>query len=253
MQKFIIIFFVTMLSHSVYAQSKGSNIISITPTRNLTGILYGYSSVEHNSFINGMNFKSNNSALNLGLLFEKEFNEKMKLSFRPGILITDDIRNRFSIRGKNYSYSYPSLVFEVPLFLIYSIKTNKTFNGIPDYLQVGSAFGYNFANKSVKYTGPLNSTFLPPFSKNNETNLRFGFGYDFKFKYVNLRPAFGYSFGFNSLNKNTIPNFNLSKITNNQYIVHFVLSQRMNKVIYMKVERIGPPLWKKILGSFKGK
>jgi|LauGreDrversion4_2_1035121.scaffolds.fasta_scaffold417826_2 hypothetical protein len=253
MQKYIIIFFVTIFSNSGYAQSKGSNIISITPTRNLTGILYGYSSIEHNAFINGMNFKSNNSALNLGLLFEKEFDEKMKLSFRPGLLITDDIRNRFSISGKNYSYSYPGVIFEVPLFLIYSFKTNKNFNGIPDYFQVGSVFGYNFANKSVKYTGPLNSTFLPAFSKNNETSIRFGLGYDFKFKYVNLRPEFGYSFGFNSLNKNTIPNINISKITNNQYILHFVLSQRMNKVIYKKVDRIGPPLWKKIFRSFKGK
>ncbi len=251
MQKYIIIVIVTILSNSVYAQSKGSNIISITPTKNLSGLYIGLSSIEHNAVINVQNFSSLNPAFNLGLVFEKELNEKVKISLRPGIVLADDIKNNFKINGKNYSYVYQSVVYELPLLLIYSIKSNKDFNGIPNYIHFGPVFSYNFANKSVRFNG--SNSFIPSFARENDGSIKFGFGYDVKLKFVNLRPEFAYNLGFNSLKSNTLPNLNLSQIRNNQISFHLVISQRMNKVVYKKIEKIDPlpSLWKNVFRSAK--
>jgi hypothetical protein len=88
---------------------------------------------------------------------------------------------------------------------------------------------------------------VPLFVKQNETNFKFGIGYDFKLKYVNFRPEFGYSYGFNVLKPNTIPNFDFTSINNNHYSFNIVLSQRYNKVVFRKSKKLKIPLWKKIL------
>ena len=88
---------------------------------------------------------------------------------------------------------------------------------------------------------------MPLFIKQNETNFKFGIGYEFKLKYVNFRPEFGYSYGFNVLKSNTIPNFNFNRIVNNQYSFNILLSQRYNKVVFRKSNKPKIPLWKKIL------
>jgi hypothetical protein len=108
-------------------------------------------------------------------------------------------------------------------------------------------------NQAVRFTGANNgyASSVIPFVRNYETGLKFGIGYDIKLKFVNFRPEMGYILGFNSLNKNTLPNLNLSEVINNQYTFHIVLSQRMNKVIYKRIERTGPPLWEKLFGIFK--
>jgi hypothetical protein len=246
---FYISFF--LIINSGNAQINEPVIISSTPTKNLSGLYIGFSSIEHNAVINGQKFSSSNSAFNLGLVFEKEFNEKVKMSLRPGIVLTDDIKNNFTINGKNYSYVYQSVLFELPLLLIYSIKSNRAFNGIPNYIHFGPVFNYNVANKSIRFNGSYN--FIPSFARENEGNLKFGFGYEIKSKFVNLRPEFAYNLGFNSFKSNTLPNLNLTQIRNNQISFHLIISQRMNKVIYKKIKRIDPlpSLWKNVFRSAK--
>jgi len=251
MKQRLILILLVVINFVSYSQTRDNNIISITPTKNFSGLYFGFSNIEHNAVINGQKFLSNNSAFNLGLLFEKEFKEKVKISLRPGIVLADDIKNNFKINGKNYSYVYQSVVYELPLLLIYSIKSNKDFNGIPNYIHFGPVFSYNFANKSVRFNG--STSFIPSFAKENEGSLKFGFGYDIKLKFVNLRPEFAYNLGFNSLKSNTLPNLNLSQIRNNQISFHLVISQRMNKVVYKKIEKIDPlpSLWKNVFRSAK--
>lgn len=250
MKKILIYIALITSNYSVNAQTLKSNIISITPTKNISGLYIGIVSIEHNAVINGVKFSSYNPALNLGLIYEKEINQKIKLSIRPGIVLTDDIKNKFDLSGKDNSYVYPSVVFEFPLLFIYSVKSNKIFNGIPNYIHFGPVFSYNFANQFYRF----NSSYvaIPSFASEKETNIKLGFGYDFKLKYVNLRPEFGYNYGFNSLKTNTLTNFNLSEIRNNVYFFNFVISKRVNKVIYRKLERrepTHPPIWKKVFGK----
>lgn len=249
--KKILVLICLFSSINVNSQTSMSNVISITPTKNISGLYIGISSIEHNAVINGVNFSSHNSAFNFGLLYEKEFNQKIKLSIRPGIVLADDIKNNFNLGGKNNSYEYPSVVYEFPLLLVYSVKSNNTLKVIPNYIHFGPVFSYNFAaNKALRFNE--SSMLIPSFASEKETNIKLGFGYDFKLEYVNLRPEFGYNFGFNSLNTNTLPNFNISEIRNNMYSFHFVISQRVNKVIYRKPERkepTQPPIWKKLFGK----
>ena len=246
---FYISFF--LFFNSVNAQMKEPVIISSTPTKNISGLYIGVSSIEHNAHINGRKFSSFNYAFNLGLIFEKEFNDKIKLSLRPGLVLVDDIKNNFNIDNKNYSYAYPSLIYEIPLLFIYSIKSNKNFSGFPNYVQFGPVFSYNLANNSTYLNGSTRT--IPSFASNYESNLKFGFGYDIKLKFFSFRPEFSYNLGFNSLKSNTLPGLNLSEIRNNQYSFLILISQRLNKVKYKKIEKTGslPPLWKNIFRSAK--
>jgi hypothetical protein len=54
---------------TVNSQVKDYSIISITPTKMITGIAIGYSNIKHNATINSQNFSSNNPSINLSLLF----------------------------------------------------------------------------------------------------------------------------------------------------------------------------------------
>jgi hypothetical protein len=228
---------------SVKSQVKDSNIISITPTKLITGMAIGYSNIKHNATINSQNFSSNNPSINLSLLFEKEFNNQFKFSLRPGILLGSFIKNKFKDANKEYTYSYSSAIIQMPLLLIYTFRNKK--NGFPDYFYFGPQLSYNISNANARITGTENRN-VPSFVKQNETSLKFGFGYDFKLKYVNFRPEFGYSYGFDVLKSYTIPNFNFTRIVNNQYSFNIIFSQRYNKVIFRKSNKPKTPLWKKI-------
>jgi hypothetical protein len=230
---------------SVKSQVKDSNIISITPTKFITGMAIGYSNIKHNATIKSQNFSSNNPAINLSLLFEKEFNTQLKFSTRPEFLIGSIIKNRFKDDNKEYSYSYSSAIIQMPLLLIYTFRNKKNKNGFPDYFYFGPQLSYNISNANARITGTENRN-VPSFVKQNETSLKFGFGYDFKLKYVNFRPEFGYSYGFDVLKSYTIPNFNFTRIVNNQYSFNIIFSQRYNKVIFRKSNKPKTPLWKKI-------
>jgi hypothetical protein len=229
----------------VNSQVKDSSIISITPTKMITGIAIGYSNIKHNATINSQNFSSNNPSINLSLLFEKEFNNQFKLSLRPGILLGSFIKNKFKDANKEYSYSYSSAIIEMPLLFVYTFRANKIANGVPNYFFFGPQLSYNISNRNTMLTGTENR-YVPLFIKQNETNFKFGLGYDFKLKYLNFRPEFGYSYGFDILKSNTIPNFNFTRIVNNQYSFNILLSQRYNKVIFRKLNKPKTPLWKKI-------
>jgi hypothetical protein len=229
----------------VNSQVKDSSIISITPTKIITGIAIGYSNIKHNATINSQNYSSNNPSINLSLLFEKELNDHFKFSLRPGILLGSFIKNKFKDANKEYSYSYSSAIIEMPLLFVYTFRANKIANGVPNYFYFGPIFNYNISKRNAILTGTENR-YVPFFIKQNETNFKFGFGYDFKLKYVNFRPEFGYSYGFDVLKSNTIPNFNFTRIVNNQYSFNIILSQRYNKIIYRKFNKPYIPLWRKI-------
>lgn len=245
-----IILFNLLLSSLLNAQVKDSNIISSTPTKFISGLTIGYSNIYQTINLNGQNFSSKNLALNLGLLFEYELINKIKFSMRPGLLLFDDVKTNFVVSNKLYFYKYQPLIVEMPLLLTYKIAPEKKFNGIPNELYFGPVINYNIANKSVNYNG--SNTYSPTFTRDNETSLKLGIGYDFKLKFVNFRPDFGYNFGFNSLLRNNIPYGNLTKLVNNQFAFRLILSSRKNKVVFKKVERkepTQPPIWKKLFGS----
>jgi hypothetical protein len=229
----------------VNSQVNDSTIISITPTKLITGMAMGYSNIKHNATINSQNFSSNNPSINLSLLFEKEFNNQFKFSLRPGILLGSFIKNKFKDANKEYTYSYSSAIIEMPLLFVYTFRNKKFKNGFPDYFYFGPQLSYNISNTNARLTGTENRN-MPLFVKQNETNFKFGFGYDFKLKYVNFRPEFGYTNGFDILKVNTINNFNFTRIVNNQYSFNILLSQRYNKVIFRKLNKPKTPLWKKI-------
>jgi len=233
--------------NSVKSQVKASNIISITPTKLITGIAIGYSNIKQNATIKSQNFSSNNPAINLSLLFEKEFNTQFKFSTRPEFLIGSIINTKFKDDNKEYSYSYSTAIIQMPLLLIYTFRNKKNKNGFPDYFYFGPQLSYNILNANAIITLTENRRNVPLFVKQNETNFKFGIGYDFKLKYVNFRPEFGYSYGFNVLKPNTIPNFDFTSINNNHYSFNIVLSQRYNKVVFRKSQKFKIPLWKKIL------
>ena len=232
-------------SFPVNSQVNDSTIISITPTKLITGMAIGYSNIKHNATINSQNFSSNNPSINLILLFEKEFNNQFKFSLRPGILLGSFIKNKFKDANKEYTYSYSSAIIEMPLLFVYTFRANKIANGVPNYFYFGPIFNYNISKRNAILTGTENRN-TGSFVKNNENGFKIGFGYDFKLKYVNLRPEIGYSYGFDVLKSNTIPNFNFTRVVNNQYSFNIILSQRYNKIIYRKFNKPYVPLWKKI-------
>jgi hypothetical protein len=231
---------------SVKSQVKDSSIISVTPTKLISGIIVGSSNIAQKALINSHNFSSNNPTFNLGLLFEREFNNQFKFSFRPGFLIGSDIKTTFKNANKEYSYSYSSAIIEMPLLFVYTFRANKIANGVPNYFYFGPVYNYNLSNSNVRLTG-TEKRYVASFIKNYETALKFGFGYDFKLKYVNFRPEFGYTNGFNVLKSNAIPNFEFSSIVNNQFSINILFSHRNNKVIYRKSTKPRIPLWKKLL------
>ena len=230
----------------VNSQVKDSSIISITPTKMITGVSIGYINIQQNATINSVLYSSNNPTINLGLLFEKEFNNQFKFSTRQEVLIGPIVQTKFKDANKEYSYSYTSAIIQMPLLLVYTFRNKKIKNGFPDYFYFGPQLSYNISNNNARFTGTENIN-VPLFVKQNETNFKFGFGYDFKLKYVNFRPEFGYSYGFDVLKSNTINNFNFTRIVNNQYSFNLLLAQRYNKVIFRKSNRPKIPLWKKIL------
>ena len=229
----------------VNSQVKDSSIISITPTKMITGVSIGYINIQQNATINSVLYSSNNPTINLGLLFEKEFNNQFKFSTRQEVLIGSIVQTKFKDANKEYSYSYTSAIIQMPLLLVYTFRNKKNKNGFPDYFYFGPQLSYNISNNSARFTGTENIN-VPLFVKQNETNFKFGFGYDFKLKYVNFRPEFGYTNGFDILKVNTINNFNFTRIVNNQYSFNILLSQRYNKVIFRKLNKPKTPLWKKI-------
>lgn len=251
MKNIILIIFLLTISIVGSSQRRGAKIISSTPTKYFTGLYYGSSIVQQNAYINSQKFTSNNPTFNLGLLFEKEFNDQFKVSFRPGLML-GDVKNNLYIENKKFLYNYTFVKYELPLLFNYSIKSNKVFNGIPNYLLFGPVLNYDIANQNVNlkvFFGDYSSR-VPSFVRNNETNFKFGLGYDVKLKYVNFRPEFAYSYGINILKKNTVPNINFTKIVNNQYSLNIILSQRYHKVVYQKIKKSGPPLWEKLFGKF---
>ena len=232
-------------SFPVNSQVKDSSIISITPTKLITGMVIGYTNIKQNATINSLLYSSNNPNFNLGLLFEKEFSNQFKFSTRTEFLIGSSVKTKFKDANKEYSYSYSSAIVQMPLLLVYTFRNKKIKNGFPDYFYFGPQLSYNISNTNARLTGTENRN-MPLFVKQNETNFKFGFGYDFKLKYVNFRPEFGYTNGFDILKVNTINNFNFTRIVNNQYSFNILLSQRYNKVIFRKLNKPKTPLWKKI-------
>ena len=127
-------------SFPVNSQVNDSTIISITPTKLITGMAIGYSNIKHNATINSQNFSSNNPSINLSLLFEKEFNNQFKFSLRPGILLGSFIKNKFKDANKEYTYSYSSAIIEMPLLFVYTFRANKIVNGVPNFERTFGTF-----------------------------------------------------------------------------------------------------------------
>lgn len=248
-KKLLLVLFVFNVIYA-QAQISDTNIISNTPTKYFTGIINGFSTIEHNVVINNQDFSSLNPAFLLGLLFEREWTKSIKISVRPSIILSG-VKHKFQFAGDKYEYSYHKSFLEIPFLLMYTFKDKKRFNGLPNYIHIGPVVNYNAINQNISFSRLNNASIRRPvFTKLQEPNLNFGFGYDFKLKYVNLRPEFAYKIGFNALKENTLPNLNLTNVKHNQYTFQVVIANRNRKVVYKKVKPAGPPLWKKIFGSF---
>jgi hypothetical protein len=246
-----ILFFYLCIPFLANTQVREDSIISSTPTKYFTGLSLGVTNIIQNAVINGQNKVSNNQTFDLGLIFEKELNDRIKVSFRPGLAI-GGVKNTFTIEKDKYSFNYPLTSFKAPLVVIYSFKKSNKFNGLPNYVLIGPEFNYNLVSTNSTYRFLKNGIYskIPSFIKNKETQFKFGIGYEIKLKYVNFRPEFSYIHGFNVLKSNPVPNLNYTKIVNNQYSLNFVLSQRYHKVVYNKPKKSELPLWKRILRTF---
>ena len=243
-----ILFFYLCIPFLANTQVKEGNIISSTPTKYFTGLSLGVTNIIQNAVINGQNKVSNNQTFDLGLIFEKELNDRIKVSFRPGLAI-GAVLNKFTINGNNYAYNYRITTFKAPVLLSYTFNKPSKFNGLPNYFLIGPELSYNLeglntSNRFFKTNGIYSK--IPSFIKNKETQLKFVIGYDIKLKFVNFRPEFVYNHGFDVLKPVSIPDLNFTKIVNNQYSLNIVLSQRHNKVVYNKPTKTGPPLWKRL-------
>ena len=75
------------------------------------------------------------------------------------------------------------------------------------------------------------------FENGNNNRFRIGTGYTFKLKYSFIRAELNYDYDFNSLNKNTLPFGNLTKVTNNALSINFVVESR-SRIIRKKGKKV---------------
>ena len=233
---------------------ENSNIISITPTNNFTGMSIGMSNNIHSIQFDGTTFKSNNAMFSMGLVYTRKLNDKWEFSAEDNLLL-GSIVNNYKHLNTSYSYSINNAIMSIPLTLRYKINDDNEFNGFPDFFHLGPSFSYNLAGSSTRapQLSKLGASSgyipFPIFTNPFEYNFKLGTGYNFKLKYVYLRTEFNYYLGFNSHNKNTIPGIVLTRVTNNICGVNLVLENRMGKVVYKKRARLSHNWLKNLIGA----
>ena len=239
---------IILLVFILFQQIKGvsqvvNKIDSVIPLKHYFGINIGVINNFHSAIIDGKNFISYNKTLLLGENFTIPLNNKWEFTVQTNLQIGSYVKNNFFARGENYSYELYRTVIDLPIIFRYMLNNNKKPHGLsPHFIQFGPVFSYNFmANNTIRFNQYGNNSSLrytyPGFENGYNNRFRIGTGYTFKLKYSFIRAELNYDYDFNSLNKNTLPFGNLTKVTNDALGINFVVESR-SKVIRKKVRKV---------------
>jgi len=227
----------------LFIQIKGltqvdNKIDSIIPLKHYFGLNIGMANNIHSAIIDGKNFIGHNKTLLLllGNNFTTPLNKRWEFTVQVNLQIGSYIENNFYASGENYSYGSNRTIIDLPIIFRYLLNNNKkSFGFAPRFIQFGPVFSYNLmANKTIQFKQYGN---IPGFENSYNSRFRIGTGYTFKLKYSFIRAELNYDYDFNSLNKNTLPSGNLTKVINDALGVNFVVESR-SKVIRKKGKKV---------------
>lgn len=243
--KFRLFFLLVILFLQINGISQVDNKIdSLIPLKNYFGINIGIRNNFHSAVIDGKKFISYDQSLVLGENFTTPFNKRWDLTVQANLQIGSYTKNNFYARGGSYSYQLYRTVIDLPIIFRYMLinnKKNMLFGFSPHFVQFGPVLSYNLmASKAIpfyQYGNNVTKTNIPGFENGYNTRLRVGTGYSFKLKYVFIRAELNYDYDFNSLDKNTLPLVNLTKVTNDALGINFVVESR-SKIIRKQVRKV---------------
>ena len=238
---FFLLLFILFLNIKGVSQVD-NKIDSAIPLKHYLGINIGMANNIHSAIIDGKNFIWHNKSLLLGYNFTMPLNNRWEFTVQSNVQIGSYVKNNFYAGGENYSYELYRTVMDLPIIFRYLLNNNKkSFGFAPHFIQFGPVFSYNLlANNTIRFNQYGNNSSLkytyPGFENGYNNRFRIGTGYTFKLKYSFIRAELNYDYDFNSLNKNTLPFGNLTKVTNDAIGINFVVESR-SKIIRKKVRK----------------
>ena len=240
--KIILLIFFLILTINGISQVE-NKIDSVIPLKYYLGINIGILNNFHSALIDGKNFNNYSNSISLGDNFTMPLSKRWELTVQLNVQIGARVKNNYDIKGENFSYELYRTVIDLPIIFRYMLNNNKKPHGLsPHFIQFGPVFSYNFmANNTIRFNQYGNNSSLrytyPGFENGFNNRFRIGTGYTFKLKYSFIRAELNYDYDFNSLNKNTLPFGNLTKVTNDALGINFVVESR-SKVIRKKVRKV---------------
>jgi hypothetical protein len=239
--RLIFLLFILFLAFEGVSQVD-NKIDSVIPLKNYLGINIGILNNFHSAVIDGKNFNSYSNSFSLGENFTMPLNKRWEVTFQANVQIGARVKNNYDTKGENYSYDLYRTVIDLPIIFRYLLNNNKKPFGLaPHFIQFGPVFSYNLmANKTIRYyqygDNSMNYN-IANFENGYNNRFRIGTGYTFKLKYAFVRAELNYDYDFNSLNKNTMPLVNLTKVTNDALGINLFIETR-NKYVSKKVRKI---------------
>lgn len=235
----IITFRLFFLLFILFLQIKGISqvdykIDSVIPLKNYFGINFGIANNIHSAFINGKSFIDYYNSFSLGENFTKPLNKRWEITVQANVQIGARVNNNFDYNSENYSYELDRIVVDLPIMFRYLFNNKKPVGLTPHFFQFGPVFSYNLmANKTIRYYQNWNNSMnynIANFENGYNNRFRIGTGYTFKLKYAFVRAELNYDYDFNSLNKNTLPLVNLTKVSNDAIGINFVVESRSKDI-----------------------
>jgi len=238
--KLIFLLFILFLSFEGISQAH-NKIDSVIPLKNYLGINIGIINGFHSTVIDGKNFISYTNSFSLGENFTMPINKRWEFTVQVNAQIGARVKNNFDTKGENYSYDLYRTVIDLPIIFRYLFNNKKPVGLAPHFFQFGPVFSYNLmANKTIpfnQYGNNSRQSVIPGFENGYNNRFRIGTGYTFKLKYAFVRAELNYDYDFNSLNKNTLPLVNLTKVTNDALGINVVVESR-SKYVFKKVKKM---------------
>jgi hypothetical protein len=240
--KIILLIFFLILTINGISQVE-NKIDSVIPLKYYLGINIGILNNFHSALIDGKNFNNYSNSISIGENFTMPLSKRWELTVQSNVQIGARVKNNYDTKGESFSYELYRTVIDLPIIFRYMLNNNKKPVGLsPHFIQFGPVFSYNLmANKTIRFNqygnnSSLRSTY-PGFENGYNNRFRIGTGYTFRLKYSFIRAELNYDYDFNSLNKNTLPIGNLTKVTNDALGINFVLESR-SKFIHNKVKKV---------------
>ena len=238
--KLIFLLFILFLSFEGISQAH-NKIDSVIPLKNYLGINIGIINGFHSTVIDGKNFISYTNSFSLGENFTMPINKRWEFTVQVNAQIGARVKNNFDTKGEKYSYDLYRTVIDLPIIFRYLFNNKKPVGLAPHFVQFGPVFSYNLmANKTIpfnQYGNNSRQSVIPGFENGYNNRFRIGTGYTFKLKYAFVRAELNYDYDFNSLNKNTLPLVNLTKVTNDALGINVVVESR-SKYVFKKVKKM---------------